>query len=308
MPWQAPPRWTSYLLKLGYTWVSEVSRPRNIGVISMPAASAAAGLVALGGMRKFLETPNASDAGSHHERLLDLARSRKPGMKLKHQRFRGVFVFDGFSGDLPYVRNESRTDTGDRHAITPGNSLDWYVEGEARVVLPFGRRIPFASIYQDLIQGDGNILTSNLDHTHSKLCLAGGADGEAPTKARMEHIRFRKNDVDADLSQLLTIHEWSHGTASRLSFFNMRTGKVDRGVSGTRLVIADGDKSFLMALGHPAFKNSDVVGVIQRDLDRDRLEALGARLEGLRQWYDTAPHPSIPPPPGMGFTALVKRQ
>jgi hypothetical protein len=51
------------------------------------------------------------------------------------------------------------------------------------------------------------------------------------------------------------------------------------------LVVADGDVSFLKVLDDSEFQRSDVIGVIQRTLERDSLESVGNRMLGLHQWY-----------------------
>jgi hypothetical protein len=112
----------------------------------------------------------------------------------------------------------------------------------------------------------------------------------------------------ADLAELLTIHSWSPDTVSRVTFFNSRTGTLDRQARFIGLVVADGDSSFLKAIDAPEFAKSDIVGVIHRVVERERLELIGTKLADLSQWYE--PHGemidrlSLP----SGITASVLQQ
>jgi hypothetical protein len=59
------------------------------------------------------------------------------------------------------------------------------------------------------------------------------------------------------------------------------------------------------------FEHSDVVGVIHRTMERDRLEAVGTKLENLRQWYapDDTLFDGLPKRPrGIGVTVLKRSQ
>lgn len=73
--WRSIPDWASCLIEFGYAWMGQPRDSRMIAVISMPSDSAAAGLVALGAMRRCLELENANDTNSHYEKLLELAKN-----------------------------------------------------------------------------------------------------------------------------------------------------------------------------------------------------------------------------------------
>jgi hypothetical protein len=60
---------------------------------------------------------------------------------------------------------------------------------------------------------------------------------------------------------------------------------MDRHVEAPHLIVADGDTSFLNIIDHPRFCNGDIVGVIHRVIERERLEALGNKMSSKRQWY-----------------------
>ncbi len=75
-------------------------------------------------------------------------------------------------------------------------------------------------------------------------------------------------------------------------------------------MIADGDGSFLKVLATAECDDSDVIGVVHRTMDRDRLEAVGEKLESLRQWYESdSSFLEILPerPRGMGISVLKRR-
>ncbi len=73
-----------------------------------------------------------------------------------------------------------------------------------------------------------------------------------------------------------------------------------------------GDTAFLRAIDAPEFRDSDVVGVIHRTVERDRLESIGTKLADLsQQWY--APDAEMldrisPAPTGITVLVLKRRQ
>ncbi|BBO80430.1 hypothetical protein DSCO28_09960 [Desulfosarcina ovata subsp. sediminis] len=70
-----------------------------------------------------------------------------------------------------------------------------------------------------------------------------------------------------------------------MTYFNSRTERFDRYSSTPSLVVADGDKSFIKLLGRTEFQRSDVIGVIDRIMDRTDLEAVGNQMNAQSQWY-----------------------
>jgi hypothetical protein len=76
-------------------------------------------------------------------------------------------------------------------------------------------------------------------------------------------------------------------------------------------VIADGDGAFLGALAQKEiFRNSDIIGVVSRVLERDRLESLGMKMGDLGGWYSPDEEmlftlPALPR--GISMTILKKR-
>jgi hypothetical protein len=157
---------------------------------------------------------------------------------------------------------------------------------------------------------ESSLLPDNLKVSFSGLCLAGRAAGESVTRERCSSIRFRFNEVERNLVDLLTIHGWSSGSeVSRMSFFNIRTGRFDRHSCSPTVVVCDGIEGILETLERREFQRADVIGVLNRTVERSRLELLGNRMSELRQWYDTDEvFASNPPPPGIRVSALRRRR
>ena len=308
-PWRSVPEWASFLIEFGFAWLAPTLGARRIAVISMPSDSAAAGLIALGAMRKCLEFDDATDAGSQYQRLLDIARAHPNGVYLKRARKSGRFIFDGFdTNGNPVVRNLS-VKWSQRITITRSVAMNWQVSGEAPVTAVDGQQVPNSQFYAHLVRNGGEIKPSNLSESYSQICLAGRGVGEARTRDCITNIRFEKDGCEADLSQLLTVHGWMPGTVSRVMFYNARTEEFDRQRGKPQVVVADGDISFLRVVDGKDFEYSDVVGVIHRTMERDRLEAIGTKLENLRQWYDHAVVDGLPQAPrGIGISVLKRRQ
>lgn len=283
-PWRDVPDWVSFLIQFGYAWIEPRSTSRRIAIVSMPSDSAAAGLIALGVMRKCMELDDANDLDSHYQRLLALARSSS-NVVLRHAKRRGRFVFDGIDEDgVPWVK-QLKSKSSVRMNLPRESATNWRIDGEAPVAIGDGQRVPNAEFYSNLVPQGGEIRASNLAESHSDLCLAGRVTGEAPTKGLMADIRFRDNGCAADLSQLLTVQNWMPGTISRVRFYNARTETFDRESGTPQVVVADGDTTFLKILASAEFEDCDAIGVMHRTMEREKLEAVGTKLASLRQWY-----------------------
>jgi hypothetical protein len=274
----------------------------------MPSDSAAAGLVTLGAMRKCIEINDANDISAHYQRLLRLARESAPEVTLRHSVEPGSWMFDGVNeSGQPMVR-KLRSRTRRRINIPRESAMKWSIHGEPPVALLGGQQIPYAELYSRLVSKGGDIAASNLSLTYSQVCLAGRASGAAPTRDSMQAVRLRANGLEADLSQLLTVQGWMPDTISRVMFYNSRTESFDRQSGAPQVVIADGDTAFLKVTDGTEFANSDVIGVVHRTMERDRLEAIGTKLETLRQWYDHSELVGLPPiPRGISISVLKRR-
>ena len=282
-PWRPVPEWVTFLIEFGYRWMTTHDQSRRLALISMPTDSAAAGLITLGLMRKFMEFDDANDIGAHHQRLVELARTHPKDIVLRHIKRSGRFVFEGFdaNGD-PMVRKQK---SSQRWNIPRSTAMNWRIDSEAPVTVVEGQQVPNAQFYEQLIAEGGDIKSANLSESHSNICLVGRAAGEASTKDWMTDIRFRKNGCAADLSQLLTVQNWMSGTISRVRFYNARTERFDRDSGTLQVVVVDGDAAFLKILSGKAFQDCDIIGVIHRTMERERLEAVGTKLANLCQWY-----------------------
>jgi hypothetical protein len=303
--WQNVPEWVSYLLRFGYDWPRPVPGQRRIGVISLPCDSAAAGLVALGAMRRRLEEVGADDVNAHFARLCALAlRSGEPSFLRHLTRKKGRWVFARQDPDgKVFLKNLSRG-----YLMYAGDACDWQFEGEPPVRVRVGDRIPYESVYSELLDGAGPLHQDNLSRTDSGVCLAGRLLGEQGTQKVLAEITFEADGCRADLSQLLTVHSWTPQTISRASLFNARTGEHDRTAVRPQLVVADGDVSFLKVVDREEFEKSDVIGVTHLMVERDRLEDLAEKLESLRRRHyessDGAGGVSKPPPRGVAAVTI----
>lgn len=320
-PWQPIPRWANFLIGCGYACAGPDASSRRIGLISMPCESAAAAVVALGAMLRRLTLTQANDLTSHYQRIDRHATSAAKELVptfLRSSKYKGRFRLDGKDKDgVIWVRSEAAASSHafssyqrlkKGFAILPQSACDWYFDGEGPVQALQGAEPAYAELYQALLE-DGAVIKSNLRQSDSSICLAGRVAGGSVSKAIFEAVRFKQGSFSADLSELLTVQDWSPGTISRVSFFNTRTHQLDRNTGLTRLVIADGDAAFLRVLERTEFKSSDVLGVIHRTVDRERLEALGFKIAELQQWYspELGMQGGMPPPPP-GITILLLRR
>lgn len=316
--WQPVPRWASYLASLGFEWAACPAN-RRIGVVSMPCESAGAGLVALGAVCYRLTLADAGDPLSHFERLQRIAATQQGETILRHRARKGRWYLERKDGSgTVWVRQalnpaaDSSTRSGPvRITILEGNAGEWILEGEPPAETVRGDGLPYQRFYDELFRGRAAPLEFNLARSDSAICLAGRIAGESAALAANSAISFRCGERTANLSGLLTVHSWSPGTVSRVTYFNSRTRQLDRDTGFTRLVVADGDAAFLRALTAPKFEQSAVVGVIHRTVERDRLESIGTKLADLSQWYvaDAEMLDRIsPPPPGITVSVLQRRQ
>jgi hypothetical protein len=314
-PWRAIPPWAEFLIHSGLTLGNPKDGDRRIIVISMPCESAAAGLLTLGAICRRLAIEGANDSNSHFQRIDRLAAKSIAGIFLRHDTQLGRFLLEGKDKDgLIWVRSEkasgSRQTKRTRRAIFPWTAREWRFNGEAPVIAADGSGLPDRDFYREASGAGWLPVESNFNQSDSGVCLAGRVSGESVSKSIMEGTQFMCGSLTVDLARLLTIQNWSPGAISRATFFNTRTGELDRNTGMTRLVIADGDSAFLRVLEGCVFQNCDVIGVIHRVVDRDRLEAIGVKITDLGQWYapEVSPSNGLPKPPD-GITILkLKRR
>ena len=311
-PWRSVPAWAEFLIRLGCQVARLGGDKRRLVLVSMPCDSPGAALVALGALRWRLSQPNADDMHSHLERIRQLARKGATDVVLRHDAHKGRFVFDKVDADgRVWVRQDGGKASSNkpslRMAILPDRATSWTFDGQPPAQVVNGDEVPYRAIYSGLLEGFDPLLDLNLKRSDSGVSLAGRMMGAAASQSAASSIRLSSEAADAGLDQLLTVHSWLPDTVSRVSFFNSRTGQLDRPGNPPQVVAADGDQSFLTAWEKDTFKHSDVVGVMHRTIERDRLEAIEAKLAQLRQWYvtDTSVAEALGVPPcGISFMSL----
>ena len=311
--WQEIPNWVEFLIQTGYCWPNSAPEERKIALISMPCDSAAAGLISLGVLIRDLGDPRANNIDGHYDYLLRYARqylhncrncvlskcdtdlkkcghmSRATGRlkSRKHPRmeYKISEKTDFKNGQLVFHYSDRRKVNGIQY---PGASIavNWYIEGELPVEIDNDKGSLDGDTYSSFIKG-ANIISENLKRTWYGVCLAGRVTGKEATKKVFASIRFKNGKYEYGLEKLLTVNGWgSFKSMSRMAYFNSRTDNFETHISAPRVVIADGDKSFLRAIARKEFQRSDVIGVIHRVLDRADLEAVGNQVNTLRQWYN----------------------
>lgn len=304
----AIPPWVRYLIGLGGQWLGAPNGGRRIGLISMPCPSAAAALVVLGAICQRLTIDGANDLRAHFDRIRDLALRGDASTFLRCGKKKAKFVPESVDQSGHVWVRQPDSDSGLRITLSPKTAAEWSIVGEAPMKLVAGAAMPFADFYSEIRGGDSCTVTANLALTDSAICLAGASAGASDTRARATAIVFSRQDQAADLAQLLTAQDWSPGTISRIAFFNTRTRQMDRETRAPALVVADGDKAFLCTLSHRGFEESDVIGVVDRTQERERLEEVRAAIDSKSQWY--APRHWAPlmdnTPRGIGFQLLQR--
>jgi hypothetical protein len=305
------PPWAEFLIAFGLRWGQGVAGSRRVAIVSMPCDSAGAALVALGALRFRLGLADANQLDGHFQRIQRAADAQTGDVFLRHNLDRGRFLLRGRRNDgTVYVEQYPSPKGGPlRKPILPELAASWTFDGEAPIQVLQGREIPHRAFY-DAITDAPPIVPANLHRSDSGLCLAGRVTGETASRNTATEVRFHIGTATADLTELLTVHAWSPGMVSRTLFFNSRTRQFDRGAGATRLVVADGDQAFLKAVGAPPFQHSDVIGVIHRAVERERLEALAIKMGELRQWYDVDADSMnrLPAPPRAVTYSVLRRK
>jgi hypothetical protein len=202
---------------------------------------------------------------------------------LRHNQRKGPFQITAIkdSGVLGIVTFHD----GGTWQFTPKSAVNLRIDGDPLPKLINGEGALSAAAYEQIIEG-AQIISQNLRESFSGLCFSGRATGKSATHASCASIRFKGGGLEYGLPELLAVHGWSTSNrVSRVNFFNSRTEQIDRPGSETALVVADGDASFLKVIDVPHFQRSDVIAVISRSVDRERSEAVGNRIVGLRQWF-----------------------
>lgn len=313
--WLEMPTWVRYFLDLGYRW------PRNQGalvnrktirIISLPNKTPVAGLVALGAVTADYINPKANDKDRHFETFFAYARQyliycqncnlrcqpevRKCGYLqeasgfLRHKDNRRTKWYISRQTDFAAKILRLTSKPNDCGAtLTPENpewSYDYYVDDGVPLHLSrSAEKINVSALAK--IFPDAVFCSHNLSTSYSSICFAGGAAGQIVTRAEMQSLMFKDNTF-VSLANLLPIYGWIDGTQlSRLIYYSSRgKGSFDQISNSTNLVIADGIDALSAVLSEKRFKTADVIAVVSRINERDKLEELGALIENQLQWYD----------------------
>lgn len=315
--WSDISQWAMFLIMFGYCWPKQMDGIRRLILISMPCDSPGAGLIALGALRGYLEDADANDIELHRQRILDEDKKALDSRKVLLHRLHGKdnFRYGGKDSDdhdvIVQIPRAGKTALKNPPKYITFNFRDVYFEGEPCLEVNTGNELPYGEIYRDLIEHGGDVMESNLKKTFSGVCLAGRTMGENKTREIMSSIRFHSETQTSHLDKILSVHDWSCETISRLSFFNSRTKKMDRKLVSPQLVVADGDASFLKVLAEKEnFGECDIIAIIDRTLERDRLEGIVEKMAELTQWYDTDNllYEHLPPVPKGVSLAIWKKK
>ena len=325
------PNWAYFLISFGYHFKRSNKSKRRIALISMPSESAAAGLISLGALIRDLEDPKANDTESHYRGLVRFARQyldhckdcvlescdpaiQRCGCLMEASGI--LFKRSGRSSPRRYEIVEPPADLPDRElAVRKLNKSlteypnrkeaeTWHIEHESPLHTLNSDGNLDGSIYREFLDV-GSFKKENLMSSYSGTCLACDSSGAAKTKGKCDSLEFEIRDSIVSLSELLTVKSWSKTSISRLSSYNVRTKTFDRSSIYPDMLICDGDRAFLSTSDLPEFQRSDIVGVIDRTADRDRLE-----LVGDKQWFiedDFFTNEISELPLGINIAILVQR-
>lgn len=327
------PSWVRFCINFGATWPRSKSQPRRIALVSMPCDTPAAALITLGAMVRDLGDPSANDVTGQYDKLLKYANqflnfckdcrckcnpkkrncgfSKEATGRLRKQNVRGTVKIcdqtDFESGTLKWTEPSGRNS---QCIVTPepAHAMEYFIDGE----LPCEWRNDDGRIpdwpYDKMCTGI-KILPENFIRSFSGLCFAGRATGKSASKEMCDLFSFNDQNVTYSLSQLLGIQDWSAEQVSRVNYFNTRTNKFDRNIGMPTLVVADGDLSFHRVFDHSDFNSCDIIGVISRTMESDRLESLGLKMQPSL-WYEPdceSINEIAALPKGISITVLKRR-
>jgi hypothetical protein len=304
--WRAIPNWARFLLDFGFTWPDGDRQPRRIALVSMPCDSAAAGMIALGALVRDLAIPHATDIQGHYDRLMNYAHQFLRDCEPCNMKCSPEVKNCGHSRQATGILRSTvhpgrkftispRTDFVERklYWVYPGGMIEWrapehacgwYIAGEPPAQWDISNGQIQTDVYQSIFSSAISV-SNNLQSSYSGLCFAGRSTGENAARAVCATARFSAGGMEHQLDDLLTIHGWSSSGVSRMAYFNTRTERLDRHNATPKLVIADGDAAFLKVMGASMFSSSDIIAVVHRNIDREKLEAVGIKMQP-NQWFE----------------------
>lgn len=321
------PQWVTVALGVGYLW--EHCSARRIGLLSMPSDSEAAGLLALGSLRRDLERTTSNHLDTHFDLLVKRCLQRQSS-RISNENIdwdlRHVddtywrFVEYDLNADTIVVedakhracvkrkgRSISNPHGACRRYLMRGSALDWQLRG-----CPVPRTLQNQeslnySDYINLPNSEGEILKENLSCSYDGLVLMGG--GIARDSLYMQKFYSAGFSIDNRrlfLGTLLTLHQ-TNQHIQRLRFLNERNAPTKE-LYPAKLVIADGINAFLRA--YELFDDSDIIGVFSRDSTPDAILQLKDFLNDKARYYkdiDTNEYLMDKTPKGMLFRVLQRR-
>lgn len=278
------PSWVRFFLELGFLWPDDGNR--RIAIVSTPCDSGASGLIALGALVRRLGEPESNDLGTHKRRIREL----RPGHKgtLRRNGDRGHYVVH--RRDPDGILWLEHTVKKERLQFLEYRAGDWYFDGEPPAEARTGSELPWLPLYRALAPSGFSIYESNLRYSDSSIVLAGRSTGQSVLAEMLANLVFKHEENTASLLLLLALQDHQQaGNVSRIRYLNSRAGagrEFDRPGLAPRIVIADGSDALLCSLSSEACDSASIIAHIPRTDDQSRLEEVGERLGGLRQWFE----------------------
>ena len=292
------PKWVRFLLDYGYCWPHHDPIQRKIGFISMPCDSIAAGLIALGNMRRSLEEKDANDIDGHIQRIMSTTKNLYKGNDCYY--YTGKITDEDLFGNGQILRCiwVEHKKKQYRVPIHPQNAHKWNIDGEPPVEIFNESKLKNIDFYNELFES-GTIDENNLIRSYSRLCLSGRAFGKQDTWSEMSNFSFKGTSGLFSLDTLLTIFDWNKNQISRTVFFNPRTESFDRPPRGLKLIVADGFDAFNRLFDREEAKESDIICVFNRLQERYKLINIAEFIHSLLEGFERKTFFSAPPPKGI---------
>lgn len=306
------PKWVSYLIHIGYR-CSEKNQGQRIALLSMPCDSSGAAIVALGAMRYYLSVQPYSGE-EMHRRLED---SKVSVLFSGKDMFRYIGEDNGKAVIEEIIRSDKRRNPKrpKKEPITriaSLNDLDLRFEDET-ILVSSNNSLPYLQIYKQLVPEGISIIERTLEQSHSAVCMVGKRKGLSVTKALLFDTYFEEGGKTASLYELLSLVDGALDVVSRVTFYNARTGKIDRQGLPPEIVVIDGIDAFLkiteemQSSSNNIFSGCNIVAVIDRTEKREKLDSLQTKVSELRQWYEPDFQEFSAPPKGIAVATYFKR-
>lgn len=306
----AVPTWAAAALGLGYRWRLSVSSARRIGLLSMPCDSEAAGIIALGALRRDLERTTSNHVDTHFD-LLSRACRERVAVHMHRENSSEELSWDvrntvddtrwrfvAYDGDLdiivleiathrPVIKRKGKSIPNPNGAcsryIMRDNAIGWQLRNCPLPQLPPDGKALEPSAYSSLPGCVGPILEANLRRSYDGLVLVGqGAARDSTYMQKFYTAGFASADHRLPLGDLLTLHHSERKYIRRLRFLNERALQ-DEAVHAAWLVVADGISALLCA--EKLFPTSDIIGVCNRDASVEAIIQLKDWLNDISRYY-----------------------